>query len=443
MTTDEILKLITEQEVKYIRMLFTDLNGILKNVEVPANQIERILAGKVTFDGSSIDGFVRILESDMLLKPDLDSFRIFPWENGHRGKVAGFFCDIYKPNGQPFEGDSRRVLKETVKNMQESGFSSFNIGFEPEFYLFPLDDKGDAIVEAMDDGGYFDLAPVDTGVECRREIIHELMEAGFEIEAGHHEVGPGQHEVNFLYKDVVSACDNVQLFKMIVRNVARRFNLHATFMPKPIRGIAGSGMHTNMSLFRSENDNAFYDSNGKMQLSPTAYYFIGGVLRRIREITAVTNPIVNSYKRLVSGFEAPVYIAYSDHNRSALIRIPASRGLGTRCELRMVDPSTNPYLALALILSAGLEGVREQLDPGEPTRKDIFQMSLDERKLANIENVPESLKEAIEEFSQSEFSKAILGKHLFDKFILSRLTEWHDYRQEVHAWEIKRYINRF
>lgn len=443
MTKDEIIQKVSEHNVKYIRLLFTDLNGILKNVEVPANQMERILAGKVTFDGSSIEGFVRIVESDMLLRPDLDSFRLFPWENGGAGKVAGFFCDIFKPNGEPFEGDTRRVLKEVVKQMKVDGYQQFNIGFEPEFYLFPLDAKGEVIVDAMDDGGYFDLAPVDTGVECRRAIIHELMEAGFEIEAGHHEVGPGQHEVNFLYKDVLTACDNVQLFKMIVRNVARRFNLHATFMPKPIRGIAGSGMHANMSLFKDSRHNAFYEENGKMQLSQAAYYFIGGVLNRIREIIAVTNPIINSYKRLVSGFEAPVYIAYSDHNRSALIRVPASRGLGTRLELRMVDPSCNPYLAMALVLAAGLEGIHEQRDPGEPTRRDIFQMSAIEREEAHIVSIPSDLKEAIEVFSKSQFSEKIIGKHLFDKFILSRHLELQDYRQEVHQWEIKRYINRF
>lgn len=440
-TKEEILRVIEEANVRYIRLMFTDMSGILKNVEVPVELIDKILENKVTFDGSSIEGFVRILESDMLLYPDLNTFRVCTWEKSENGSVAAFFCDIYTPKGFPFIGDTRRVLKDSIKKMNAMGYSSFNIGFEPEFYLLKIDQNGKPLVEFPDQGSYFDLAPIDTQVDCRRAIIAELIKAGFKVEAGHHEAGPSQHEINFLYNDVLTSCDNVILFKLIVKNVAKRFNVHATFMPKPKKGIAGSGMHANLSLFKGES-NAFYDKNGELELSKDCYYFIGGVLNRVQEIMAITNPTINSYKRLVSGFEAPCYVAYSDSNRSALVRIPASRGNSTRCELRSVDPTCNPYLAMALVLESGLEGIVNQMDPGKPLHEDIFAMNAKQRRSKGIYELPYNLYEACKELEKSKFAQNILGEHIYKKFMEAKAFEWNEYRTQVHQWEIDEYLER-
>jgi glutamine synthetase len=353
------------------------------------------------------------------------------------------FCDIYTPSGEVFKGDTRRVLKNAIKKLNELGYDSFHIGFEPEFYLLKIDNEGNPIIEYTDEGSYFDLAPVDTQVDCRRAIVNELIKAGFDIEAGHHEVGPGQHEINFAHDEVLTSCDNVQLFKLIVKNVAHRFNVHATFMPKISADIAGSGMHTNMSIFNKEGENIFYDKNGELELSKEAYYFIGGINKHIRSICVLTNSSVNSYKRLVPGFEAPCYVSYSDSNRSALIRIPASRGRSTRCELRMVDPTCNPYIAMAAVLISGIDGIKNKIDPGNPVREDIFRLSDQERKNKGIENVPGDLYQAICVFKESEIAHEILNDHLFERFITAKSREWDDYRKQVHDWEIKRYINRY
>ena len=329
--------------MKFIRLQFTDILGTIKNVEIPVSQLDKALDNKMMFDGSSIEGFVRIEESDMYLRPDLDTFMIFPW-TAEKGKVARLICDIARPDGTPFEGDPRSNLKRMLKKMEELGFTGFNLGPEPEFFLFKLDEKGNPTLELNDDGGYFDLAPTDLGENCRRDIVLELEEMGFEIEASHHEVAPGQHEIDFKYANAVEACDNIQTFKLVVKTIARKHGLHATFMPKPLFGVNGSGMHFNLSLFKGEK-NAFWDEGVDLQLSETAYQFMAGVLKHVQGFTAVTNPTVNSYKRLVPGYEAPCYVAWSAQNRSPLIRIPASRGLSTRIELRSVDPSANPYLS--------------------------------------------------------------------------------------------------
>ncbi|HEX5351131.1 MAG TPA: type I glutamate--ammonia ligase, partial [Trichococcus sp.] len=385
-TREEIIASAKKDNVRYLRLMFTDILGTIKNVEVPISQLEKVLDNKMMFDGSSIEGFVRIEESDMYLYPDLDTWLVFPWGT-EQGKVARLICDIYQPSGEPFAGDPRSNLKRALKEMKELGFTEFNLGPEPEFFLFKLDEKGNPTLNLNDQGGYFDLAPTDLGENCRRDIVLELEALGFEIEASHHEVAPGQHEIDWKYANAVEACDNIQTFKLIVKTVARKHGLHATFMPKPVFGINGSGMHFNMSLF-NENGNAFYDKNDDRQLSETAYQFIAGLIKHARGFTAVCNPIVNSYKRLVPGYEAPVYIAWSGRNRSPLIRIPESRGMSTRVELRSVDPAANPYLALATLLAAGLDGVKNKLEAPAPIDRNIYQMSAEDRYENGILDLP-------------------------------------------------------
>lgn len=378
-TGEEIKRIIEEENVRFLRLMFTDILGTIKNVEVPVSQIDKVLENKMMFDGSSIEGFVRIEESDMYLYPDLSTWMIFPWESAH-GKVARLICDIYNPDGTPFAGDPRGNLKRALKDMRDLGFTSFNLGPEPEFFLFKLDEDGGITTTLNDKGGYFDFAPTDLGENCRRDIVLELESLGFEVEASHHEVAPGQHEIDFKYADVVDACDNIQTFKLVVKTIARKHGLHATFMPKPLFGINGSGMHCNMSLFNDEG-NVFYDKDGELELSETAYHFLGGLLKHARAYTAVCNPTVNSYKRLVPGYEAPVYVAWSGRNRSPLVRVPESRGLSTRLELRSVDPSANPYLAMAVLLQAGLDGIRNQITPPAAVDRNIYVMDEEEEKL--------------------------------------------------------------
>lgn len=384
-TGEEIKRIIEEENVRFLRLMFTDILGTIKNVEVPVSQIDKVLENKMMFDGSSIEGFVRIEESDMYLYPDLSTWMIFPWESAH-GKVARLICDIYNPDGTPFAGDPRGNLKRALKDMRDLGFTSFNLGPEPEFFLFKLDEDGGITTTLNDKGGYFDFAPTDLGENCRRDIVLELESLGFEVEASHHEVAPGQHEIDFKYADVVDACDNIQTFKLVVKTIARKHGLHATFMPKPLFGINGSGMHCNMSLFNDEG-NVFYDKDGELELSETAYHFLGGLLKHARAYTAVCNPTVNSYKRLVPGYEAPVYVAWSGRNRSPLVRVPESRGLSTRLELRSVDPSANPYLAMAVLLQAGLDGIRNQITPPAAVDRNIYVMDEEEREAAHIQDL--------------------------------------------------------
>ena len=359
-TKEQIFQMAKDENVKYIRLMFTDLMGMIKNVEIPVAQLEKALENKCMFDGSSIEGFVRIEESDMNLYPDLDTWTIFPW-TAEKGKVAALICDIYLPNGAPFAGDPRSNLRRVLKEMNDMGYDNFNLGPEPEFFLFKLDEKGEPTLELNDNGGYFDFAPTDMGENCRRDIVLELEEMGYDVEASHHEVAPGQHEIDFKYADALTACDLIQTFKLTVKTIARKHGLHATFMPKPIFGINGSGMHCNVSLFKN-GKNAFYDEKDELGLSQEARYFIAGILKHVQDFTAVTNPIVNSYKRLVPGYEAPCYVAWSAQNRSPLIRIPAARGMSTRIEVRSVDPAANPYLAMAVILKAGLDGIKNKFE---------------------------------------------------------------------------------
>ncbi|EOT41352.1 type I glutamate--ammonia ligase [Enterococcus dispar] len=440
-TATDIKRIVEEENVRFLRLMFTDIMGTIKNVEVPVSQLEKVLDNKMMFDGSSIEGFVRIEESDMYLYPDLSTWMIFPWESEH-GKVARLICDIYNPDGTPFAGDPRGNLKRAMDHMKQLGFTSFNLGPEPEFFLFKLDEDGEITTELNDAGGYFDFAPTDLGENCRRDIVLELESLGFEVEASHHEVAPGQHEIDFKYADVVDACDNIQTFKLVVKTIARKHGLHATFMPKPLFGINGSGMHCNMSLFKGK-ENAFYDEAGEMGLSQTAYHFLGGLIEHARAYTAVCNPIVNSYKRLVPGYEAPVYVAWSGRNRSPLIRVPESRGLSTRLELRSVDPSANPYLAMAVLLEAGLDGIHRELTPPPAVDRNIYVMNEAEREEAQIKDLPSTLHNAIKELRKDQVMVDALGNHICQNFVEAKRLEWASFRQTVSEWEREQYLELY
>ncbi|MFS0863874.1 type I glutamate--ammonia ligase [Fredinandcohnia sp. 179-A 10B2 NHS] len=436
---DDIFRLASEENVKFIRLQFTDILGTIKNVEIPVSQLEKALSNKMMFDGSSIEGFVRIEESDMYLFPDLDTWVIFPW-TAEKGKVARLICDIHNADGTPFSGDPRNNLKRVLKEMEELGFTDFNLGPEPEFFLFKLDEKGEPTLELNDNGGYFDLAPTDLGENCRRDIVLELEEMGFEIEASHHEVAPGQHEIDFKYENALKACDEIQTFKLVVKTIARKHGLHATFMPKPLFGVNGSGMHCNVSLFKG-SENAFFDPSGELQLSETAKNFIAGILKHAPNFTAVTNPTVNSYKRLVPGYEAPCYVAWSAQNRSPLIRIPASRGLSTRVEVRSVDPAANPYMAMAVLLAAGLDGIKNNLTPPAPVDRNIYVMNKAERLEAGIVDLPATLAQALDLLKTDEVLVNALGEHLFEHFVEAKEIEWDMFRTQVHPWEREQYMS--
>lgn len=440
---EKIKAKLLEDNVRFIRLQFSDLLGTMKNVEVPISQIDSILDGETMFDGSSIEGFVRINESDMFLKPDLSSYTTLAWEKPNDwSKVGSFMCDIYKTDGTPFEGDPRFILKKAVNRMNELGFDSFNIGLEPEFFLFKKGSDGFGTTEFTDKGGYFDLAPHDAAIDCRRNIVIELEDMGFEIEASHHEVSQSQHEINFKYDSALKCCDNVQLFKLAVKNIAALHDMHATFMPKPINGINGSGMHANLSLTKN-GINSFYDENSESGLSITAYHFIGGLLEHATSFTALTNPTVNSYKRLVKGYEAPVFVTYSESNRSAMVRIPATRKAGTRVEVRSVDPTANPYLAMAAMLHAGLDGIEKQTNPGESCSVNLFKSTTEEIKAMNIVNLPSSLNDALKHLKKSDLMRESLGEHTFNLFIENKSLEYSDYRRTVSKWELENYLNQY
>ena len=444
MNKEEIKKIIKEKSISYLRLQFTDMLGDIKAVEVPISKIDDALNNKIMFDGSSIEGFVRIKEADMYLHPDIDTFLVLPFEDSSIGGVARFICDIYTPEGQPFIGDPRYILKKEVKKMNEMGIETMYVGFEPEFYLFKLNEDGSVSTKCSDAASYFDLSPFDGGEEIRREIALMLEKMGFEVQASHHEVGPGQNEITFKYTDVVSACDRVQTFKQVVKMVARKNGYLASFMPKPLNKQAGNGMHTNCSLYSKDKGNLFYDPNADMELSLMCKKWISGILRHARELSLLTNPIVNSYKRLVSGYEAPIYACWSDANRSSLIRIPAIRGSATRTELRNVDPCANPYLALAGILACGLSGIEDtdEKDMIPPVNDNLFELSEDEIKARKIVCLPETLHAAIEEFKDSEILKEVLGTHLFPKYIEAKEKEWREYHTTVSEFELKKYLGR-
>ena len=436
-TNEDILKSIEENQVRFLRLQFVDIGGMIKNVGIPASQAEKALTSGIAFDGSSIEGFVRIEESDMILKPDNNTYMILPWDVSD-GKVARIICDVYRPDGKPFEGDPRYVLKRAIAAAAKKGFV-MNNGPELEFFFFKRKD-GQATCIPHDFGGYFDFPPIDQAEDIRQDIVVALENMGFNIEASHHEVSIGQHEIDFKYSDALKTADNVITFKFVTKTIAQKNGLHASFMPKPIFGINGSGMHTNISLFKN-GKNAFYDESKDMQVSDTLRYFVGGLKKHVQSFTAVTNPIVNSYKRIVPGYEAPVYIAWSGANRSSMIRIPAARGMSTRVELRSPDPACNPYLSFAVILMAGLDGIDNKIDPGEPTTLNLFHLNDKERKHHGIESLPGSLKEALDNLETDSVIKDALGEHVYQDFMRLGRAEWDAYRISVHDWEIDRYLN--
>ncbi|MCC3144412.1 type I glutamate--ammonia ligase [Halanaerobium sp. Z-7514] len=439
-TKDEILRLAEEKDVEFIRLQFVDILGILKNVAITIEQLPAALDGKIMFDGSSIEGFTRIHESDMYLRPDYDTFVIFPWTtNG--GHTARMMCDIYTPDGEPFAGCPRGTLKNVMAEAAEMGFEMF-AGPEPEFFLFEKDKAGNPTTKTHDKGGYFDLSPVDLGGDARRDTVLALKDMGFEVEAAHHEVAPGQHEIDFKYTDVLRTADNIATFKFVTKIIAMQHNLHATFMPKPIHAEAGSGMHVNQSLFK-EGENAFYDPQGEMGLSKIAYHYIGGLLKHAKATTAVLNPTINSYKRLVPGYEAPVYISWSGQNRSALVRVPSARGNATRVELRNPDPTANPYLALAVMLKAGLDGIKNEIDPGEQTLDNIYDMNYQQRKKRGIVSLPNNIMEAVNYLQKSQLMRETLGEHIFEHLIEAKKIEWSVYKKQVHKWEIDQYLTTY
>ncbi len=437
---EDILRFVEEEKVRYIRLQFTDMLGKLKNVEIPVRELESAIEGNVMFDGSSIEGFGRIQEADMFLVPDLDTWLVLSYENTKYGNVARLICDINRTDGTPCESDPRYILKKNLTKMKELGFEQFNIGVEPEFFLFKIID-GKVSLEFSDQGGYFDLAPIDQAEDCRRDIVLELEKLGFLVEAAHHEVAKGQNEINFRFSNALDASDKLQTFKLVVKNVAKRHNLHATFMPKPIEGINGSGMHVNCSLIDKDGKNCFYDESKPLKLSDICKKWLAGVLEHARSYTAITNPIVNSYKRLVPGYEAPCYISWSDANRSALVRIPAARGKATRTEVRSVDAVANPYLAFASILAAGLDGIKNNKKVVDPTYLNLYQLGRKEREDLGIGNLPENLKDALKELNKSDLLKEALGLEFINKFTKIKNKEWDEYRLKVSQWELDRYLN--
>ena len=440
-TREDILNLVEEEDVGFIRLQFTDIFGTMKNVAITVSQLKRALDNKCMFDGSSIEGFARIEESDMYLHPDLNTFEIFPWRP-QQGKVARFICDIYRPDGTAYESDPRHVLKKVLSETKEMGYD-FNVGPECEFFLFETDDAGNPTTISNERAGYFDLGPLDQGENARRDIVLTMEDMGYGVEASHHEMAPAQHEIDLEYTEALDAADNIMTFKLVTKTIAKRHGLHATFMPKPKFGISGSGMHINMSLATEEGKNIFADENGKIGLSDDAYHFIAGIMKHARGMSAITNPLVNSYKRLVPGYEAPVYIAWSAKNRSPLIRIPASRGNGTRVELRNPDPTANPYLVLALCLAAGLDGIKNKIEVPDSVDCNIYEMTPGERRAAGIENMPADLKEAVDCLVADEFLCSVLGEHITAKYVEAKMKEWENYTTRVSQWEIDEYLYKY
>ncbi|MCI5479963.1 MAG: type I glutamate--ammonia ligase [Lachnospiraceae bacterium] len=437
-TKEDVIRLVEEEDVEFIRLQFTDMFGTLKNVAITSSQLEKALNNRCMFDGSSIEQFARIEESDMYLYPDLDTFVIFPWRP-QQGKVARLICDVYHTDGTPYRGDARYVLKKAVEKARDMGYV-FNVGPELEFFLFDTDDNGRPTTQTGEKAGYFDLGPLDLGENVRRDMVLTLEDMGFEIESSHHEVAPAQHEIDFKYADALTTADNIMTFKLAVRTIAKRHGLHATFMPKPKQGVDGSGMHINMSLSRN-GENIFYDAESKNGLSQEAYYFIGGIMKHIKAITAITNPLINSYKRLVPGYEAPVYITWSSINTNPLIRIPAPRQSETRAELRSPDPSCNPYLALAVCLEAGLDGIRNQILPPEMVNENIAGISKQERRERGIHMLPGTLKEALYELEADELIMDALGE-IGPRFLDAKRAEWDAYSAAVTVWELEQYLYR-
>ncbi len=438
-TKQDIMRIVEEEDVEFIRLQFTDMFGTLKNVAITSSQLEKALDNECMFDGSSIEGFVRIEESDMYLYPDLDTFVIFPWRP-QQGKVARIICDVCTSDRNPFDGDPRYLLKRAVADAAKMGYR-FDVGPECEFFLFNQDENGQPTTITAERAGYFDLGPIDLGENARRDIVLTLEDLGFEIESSHHEVAPAQHEIDFHYDEAVNTADNIMTFKLAVKTVAKRHGMFASFMPKPKTGIHGSGMHINMSLSK-DGKNIFDDPAGELGLSKEAFWFIGGIIRHIKGMAVITNPLVNSYKRLVPGYEAPIYIAWSVTNRSPLIRIPVTRGEGTRVELRSPDSAANPYLTLALCLQAGLDGIRSRIDPPPAVTENLYEMRRSKKHALGIEELPGNLGEALEAFEKDEYLKQVLGSHLTEKYIEAKKAEWFDYCSQVTSWDIDHYLHK-
>ncbi len=439
-TKQDLHTIIKEKDIKFLRLQFTDIFGILKNITVMASNLDKIVDEGCMFDGSSIDGFARIEESDMMLMPDIDTFEVFPWSNP-KGRTARFICDVYTPAGEPYKSCPRRILKNQLEEAAKLGYT-FNTGPECEFFLFEKDEHGKATINTNDEGGYFDLAPLDTGGAARRDICIALEEMGFKIEASHHECAAGQHEIDFKYGNALKMADDVMTFKIVVKRIAQNHNLHATFMPKPVYGVAGSGMHINMSL-KGEGGNAFCDAGDELGLSKEAYGFMAGLLDHARGMALLTNPTINSYKRMVPGYEAPLYIAWSAKNRSPLVRVPHAKGSATRLELRNPDPSANPYLAFAASLAAGLEGLKNGAVPPPPVNKNIYTLTPEEQKTHKIKRMPQNMFDAIQDFKKDELMLAVLGESAFRKYLKGKEEEWLDYSSHVHDWERDQYLTRY
>ena len=427
-------------KITEIRLQFTDILGVIKNVAIPVDQLPKALDGQVLFDGSSIEGFVRIEESDMLLKPDPDTFVVIPWSNGS-SRIARLMCDVYNHDGTPFAGCPRLALKKVTAEAESMGYI-MNAGVEAEFFLFQRDPDGKGTTRTHDQASYFDLAPIDRGEEARHDMVLALEQMGFEVEAAHHEVAPAQHEIDFKYAEALTTADNLATFRWVVRRIALQHGLHATFMPKPIFGINGSGMHTHQSLFRGA-ENAFFDPKAPNQLSQVCMHYIGGLMAHAKAMTAICNPLVNSYKRLVPGYEAPVYMAWSERNRSPLIRVPGRRGQSTRVEFRSPDPSCNPYLALAVMLKAGLDGIKKRIEPPLPVNRNVYHMDAEEREHLGVDTLPGTLAEALEELDRDPVIQEALGEHIYQRFREARMIEWNAYRTQVHPWEIEQYLQVF
>ena len=433
----EILQIVEEEGVEFIRLQFTDMFGTLKNVAVPVSCLEKAMDDRCTIDLASLNGFAKEEETELYLKPDFSTFTILPWRP-QNGKVARFLCDVCTEDGSEYELSPRLILKRALEKAEKQGYT-LEVNPECEFFLFDQNNEGQPTTESNERAGYFDLGPVDLGENARRDMVLTLEDMGFEIEASHHEMSPAQHEIDFRYDEALKTADNIMTFKLAVKTIAKRHGMFASFMPKPKYGINGSGMHVNMSLAK-DGKNIFADPEGEMGLSKEAFWFIGGIMKHMKGMTVITNPLVNSYKRLVPGYEAPIYIAWSATNRSPLIRIPVTRGAGTRVELRCPDPAANPYLVLAVCLEAGLDGIRNQITPPDAVTENVFEMQLQQRAKLGIESLPGDLEQAVEELEKDDYIKNVLGGHITEKYLEAKRAEWADYRAQVTEWEIEKYL---
>ncbi len=433
---ENIFEKIEKEGVKFIQMQFTDILGAVKNVTIPSEKLEKAVDEGVFFDGSSVLGYATIEESDMRLMPDMNTFLILPWTNNDL-KTARFLCNIYDSKGKRFEGDPRYILEKVVRKAKEMGYSA-KAGPEYEFFFLNMDENGNPVPKPSDSGGYFDLMR-DKGDNVRKEIVMYLNKMGFDVEASHHEVAPGQHEIDLTYSDIITSADRVTMMKYVTKTIALKHNLYATFMPKPLFGECGSGMHVHLSLIK-KGENVFYEKKGRYELSKNASYFIGGILKYAKETCAVLASWVNSYKRLVPGYEAPVYLSWANKNRSALIRVPAGREMKTRVEIRNPDPAGNPYLQFAVMLASGLKGIEEKINPPEPVEKDIYNMTNEERKKLGIGSLPSNLGEALYYMEKSSLVKETIGEHLFKHYLYIKHKEWDEYRYRVTDWEIEKLL---